>query len=688
MEHRHPAPVFTTPSRRGGEGSESGFTRRAMLAGAAGLMGAVSLPAWPAAVARADGPNSTGITYEDHPQREPSSTHVVDIDGLGVAFAYGQVIPSFDGWARQEQTRCYQYFGDDWRFSFDPDAVGEGEDWASTDFDDSTWSNIAVPSTWDLLDTPGFADLDGGTFGQGTAFVDGFGWYRRRVRLDHSWEGRVLRLCFLGVGHSADVWFDGEHLGKHEGANGPFALTLPESAVTDQEHVLAVRVYRRASYPDYTTNATPIYDDRAVPCKPVDYWPYAGITRPVWLEGVSPVSIAKLLVKATTDGITLHAIIENRSNALWHGRLTIDGRGWRPTPLTVPAHSAVAITVQRSARDLSPWSPGNPALHELRAELHARREQTAVDSLTTTFGVRDIRIEGAQLLVSNDPVFAKGMNWHEESAGSGRAMTAEEIRTELHHLLDLGVGILRNSVYGRHPAVYDWADEHGILVMDDLETMWLETAQQKLQTETYGLTAAMATTMAWTQHNHPCVVLWGLQNESEIDEDGAPIYRAWISQMKDAVRAVDLHSRPVTWASSTSADPAFDLADVIGFNEYFGYFYGETTDLGPTLDEVHSLHPDSPILITENGAWATPGTHGDADDEGTEEWQAQYHAEHWSQVAQRRDFMTGYCAWVLKDYKQRGGYNQEYNGISVMGMLAFDGTTRKAAYRAFRELET
>jgi beta-glucuronidase len=41
--------------------------------------------------------------------------------------------------------------------------------------------------------------------------------------------------------------------------------------------------------------------------------------------------------------------------------------------------------------------------------------------------------------------------------------------------------------------------------------------------------------------------------------------------------------------------------------------------------------------------------------------------------------------WVLKDYKQRMGYNEEYNGISVMGLLAFDGTTRKLVYDAYRD---
>ena len=43
---------------------------------------------------------------------------------------------------------------------------------------------------------------------------------------------------------------------------------------------------------------------------------------------------------------------------------------------------------------------------------------------------------------------------------------------------------------------------------------------------------------------------------------------------------------------------------MIGFNEYFGYFYGKNTDLGPTLDAVHAKYPGKPIVITENGTWS------------------------------------------------------------------------------------
>jgi WD40 repeat protein len=46
--------------------------------------------------------------------------------------------------------------------------------------------------------------------------------------------------------------------------------------------------------------------------------------------------------------------------------------------------------------------------------------------------------------------------------------------------------------------------------------------------------------------------------------------------------------------------PCLDLAEVIGFNEYFGYFHGRGADQGRTLDAAHRKYPGSPVLITEN----------------------------------------------------------------------------------------
>jgi beta-glucuronidase len=665
------------------------------MAAAAGVAGAVALPAWPASASAAAGSSATAgdaPVLETHPATEPSGTHVRSVGGTNVVFQYGAVLPSFDGWRTREPTREYLSLDGRWRFRFDPEDTGLDEGWQHPDADDSAWDAIDVPGTWDLLHTPGFGSMDGTDFGKGTAFTDGYAWYRTGVEVPASWRGRHVRLNFLAVGYSAEVWLDGAYLGKHEGANSPFSLPVTSALRPGTRHTVAVRVFRRASYTSYTSaGAQPVTDAKEIPYKPVDYWPYAGITRSAWLEAVPAVTIARLLAVGTGGTLEARVVVENHGPADFDGAVTVDpGRGSGGRPVTVdvraPAGSVVVVPASIPIPEALPWSPAAPNLLTARATLlDRRRGRAAVDILSTGYGLRDVSIAQARLRLNGAPLFLKGTSWHEETAAHGRAMTPREYDRELGHLLELGANFVRNCVYNRHPYVYDWADRHGVLVLDEIDTMWLNTAQEQAQTATYGLARALALTMAWTQHNHPSVILWGLQNESEIDTGGAPVYRAWLADLKAAVRSVDLTARPVTWASSTSNDPAFDLADVVGFNEYFGYFYGQDTDLGPTLDAVHAKYPDKPILITENGTWAIAGTHGPDTTQGTEEWQAASLRTHWQQVTRRSGFVAGYTYWVLKDYKERAGYNQSYNGVSVMGMLTFAEEQPKLVHEAFRQ---
>lgn len=677
-------------------------SRRGLLTGALGGTAALALPAWPAA---ADTPTAVaaeaGVVLPTHPATEPSGTHVRNIGGTNVVCAYGAVIPSLDGWRTHEQHRGYLNLHGSWRFAFDPRDIGLDHGWQRSDFDDRDWGTIGVPSAWDLRHTPGFGTLDGTDFGTGSAFKDGYAWYRRTLHLDPHWRDRHLRLNFLAVGYSADVWLDGIHLGAHEGASSPFSLPIPAWIRVTGKHTLVVRVYRRASYTSYTGTAEPVNDDLAVPYKPVDYWPYAGITHPVWLEAVATTSIAKVLVGHVDGRLSVRMIMENHGRQDFVGTVHFDpGHGSRAASQSrqvhVPAASATVVALELAVSHAPHWSADHPRMLTAHVSLrgsaeneHGRRHHDRheeVDTLSVRYGIRTLEVRDGALAMDDADLFLKGLSWHEETAAHGRAMSLPEYRTELAHVRDLGANFIRNCVYTRHPYVYDWADESGVMVMDDIDTMWLNTKQEQLQTEDYGLCRALALTMAWNQHNHPSVILWGLQNESEIDPAGAPVYRAWLADLKAAVKSVDLTRRPVTWASSTSNDPAFDLADVVGFNEYFGYFYGASDDLGPTLDAVHAAYPDKPILITENGTYALPGNHGSATEVGTEEFQADYIADHWAQIVARKSFMAGYTLWVLKDYKERDGYNQKYNGVSVLGLLSFDTEEEKLAYGRFKGL--
>ncbi|MEU0672232.1 SDR family oxidoreductase [Streptomyces sp. NPDC006172] len=256
---------------------------------------------------------------DTHPATEPSGTHVRDVGGTNVVFRYGAVLPAFDGWRIHEPTREYLSLDKRWRFRFDPENKGLDEGWQSPRFDDEAWGRIDVPSAWDLLDTPGFAS-ETAAFGKGTAFVDGYAWYRTTIDVPASWRARHVRIAFLAAGYSAEVWLDGVHLGKHEGANSPFALPAAKALRPGTRQTIAVRVFRRATFTDYTASpAQPVTDDHEIPYKPVDYWPYAGLTRSVWVEAVPQVTIAKLLVSGADGRLEARAVVENHGSSEFEG---------------------------------------------------------------------------------------------------------------------------------------------------------------------------------------------------------------------------------------------------------------------------------------------------------------------------------------------------------------------------------
>ena len=368
-------------------------------------------------------------------------------------------------------------------------------------------------------------------------------------------------------------------------------------------------------------------------------------------------TIAKLLLATpTTTSLDARVVVENNSNRDVRAKVRVDpgpGSGGRPALLdvAVPA-GGVAVPSVTIALSAPLWSPESPTTLTARATMRGE----VSDTLSSSYGVRTVSVAAAEFRLNGEPVFFKGVNWHEETDTSGRSMSRAEYDDELGRLVDLGASFLRHAVYSRHPYAYDWTDRHGVMVLDEWDSMWIPTEHQEVQL-TYGLSAALAAQTAWNNHNHPSVIMWGLENESTT---GTAIYREWITQMKAAVNAVDLVARPVTWAPKIRAENAdLDLADGIGMNEYYGYFYGESPELGPALDALHARYPDKPVLITENGAWSWPlGNRGEPTVKGTEDWHAGILTSHWAQVVER-DFMAGYAFWVPQGLQAAGELQHE-----------------------------
>jgi beta-glucuronidase len=111
-------------------------------------------------------------------------------------------------------------------------------------------------------------------------------WYRRAFQVP---EGGTLRLHFGGVFYHARVYLDGRYLGKHEGGYSPFTFVVP--GIARGTHEIILRVH------NLTT-------DTMLPKNDVDWFPYGGPFRPVFVELVPATFIDRyhVLSEMNDDG--------------------------------------------------------------------------------------------------------------------------------------------------------------------------------------------------------------------------------------------------------------------------------------------------------------------------------------------------------------------------------------------------
>ena len=95
--------------------------------------------------------------------------------------------------------------------------------------------------------------------------------------------------------------------------------------------------------------------------------------------------------------------------------------------------------------------------------------------------------------------------------------------------------------------------------------------------------------------------------------------------------------------------------DVVGFNKYYGWYYGGLADLGPWADGAHAAFPKGNIGVSEYGAGASVKIHSAAPkvNDHSEEYQALFHEASWKALA-ARPYLWGKFVWVMFDFASDG----------------------------------
>ena len=555
----------------------------------------------------------------------------------------------------------------EWRFAVDPDGVGETQGWADPGFDDSAWSLVTVPHTWNVM--PEHSNFNG------------LGWYRRRFKLPATAQDAHIRLRFEAVYYQARVWLNGQYLGEHKGGYTPFEFDVSEIVELDGENVVVVQ-------------ADNIRSTDRIPTERVDWWNYGGIVRDVSLEISSRAFVSRQQIVAIphlvaidnadtatiTTTVTIHNAFTEPFEGTINGDVLDEATGASvlsslPTSSVSlpPGHSAdVQLTATISMPKL--WHFDHPHLYRWSASLLSVDGQT-LHADEETFGVRLVELKDAQFYLNGEPVRLVGLTRHADSPEHGLAETVTVMAADYDDLKRLNMVFSRPVHYPQAEFIFDYCDLNGILLIPEIPT-WQLSQEQMANPDMRELSRQQLREMITANFNHPSVWAWSVTNEVASDTQAG---RDYIKDMIAFTKSLD-PIRPVSFASYRLyhtleiEDEATKFADFVMMNEYYGSWAGPKDGLSIALDRIHATWPDKPVIISEFGLdayWNTyrwsPRDTGDpsefysipegqpADSEATDIQRRLVITEQMD-VFRRKPFVVGAIFWTYQDYRTPTGF--------------------------------
>lgn len=537
------------------------------------------------------------------------------------------------------------------------------------DFDSSV--DLVVPGDWNTQHPE-------------LLYYEGTVWYRRRVEIDQPEQGRT----FLNVGaanHTTRVFLDGEELALHQGGFGPFAVELT-GRLGPGSHSLVMMVDNRRQ-------------PERIPAMRADWWNFGGITGSVALVRVPPTFIRDAWLTMAPDGSLVGEILVDGVEGFDRAPVgsvelpqlglaaTVDlepiGPDRRWPWAAEPAPSLVRGRFRLDGAGVERWHPGRPVLHQARFTVPDPAGQgPPVDRVDDEIGFRTVAVDGTDVVVNHEPVFLRGISLHAEGPSGGRRTRGgAEAEILCGWAAELGANFVRLAHYQHDEAMVRTADRLGLLAWCEVPVYWgIDFANPA--TLDNGLD--QLTELIVRDRSRASVALWSVANETLPTAERTIFLSELVAEARrlDPTRlvAAALFTEPTDATEVVIDDPLGHQVDVIGVNQYLGWYYGDRASIAAT---TWTSTVGKPIVFSELGAGAKAGHHGDPDEIWTEEFQAAVYVEQLAMIDACPD-CAGLSPWILKDFRTpirvlpgiQDGYNRK-------GLVSEEGE-RKAAFDVVR----
>jgi beta-glucuronidase len=562
-----------------------------------------------------------------------------------IANTQGRSTVSLDG---QWQTIIDPYETGYYDYRYLPSADGYFKDTkpkAKSDlieYDFDTSDSLSVPGDWN-------------TQKERLLLYEGTIWYKKSFAYQKKTNTRLF-VYFGAANYVADVYLNGEKLGRHEGGFTPFNFEIT-NLVRETANSLIVKVdnqRRRDGVPTLNT----------------DWWNYGGLTREVKLVETPATFVQDYFIQLQKG---------SRDHISGWVKLNGDKLNQKVTVRIPEAKASRSFNTDANGfaeisfpADLTLWSPDNPKLYDVVIE-------SETDRVPDLIGFRSIEVKGPEILLNGRPIFLRGVSIHEEAPfRGGRAYSKEDANTLLGWAKELGCNFVRLAHYPHNESMVRQADKLGLMVWSEIPVYWTILWENST---TFENAQTQLTEMIARDKNRAAVIIWSMANETPIGDARLSFLKKLVDRARglDSTRLISaaLERHYLDEQTEMIDDPLGEYLDVLGCNEYVGWYDGlpEKTDR-----LIWKTKYQKPLIMSEFGGDALYGKHGDVLTRWTEEYQENLY-QHTLKMLKKITFLRGTCPWILMDFRSP---RRPLPGIQDFhnrkGLISDRGERKKAFY--------